>query len=207
MIRLGLTGSIGMGKSTIAQMFRDEGVPVWDADEAVHRLYATSPLLKSQLTQAFGDVLTDNTVDRVKLSAALKIVENGFDQLNAIVHPLTVDDRATFVAAQENHRADMIVADIPLLFETGAEAHLDYVLVVSAPADVQRQRVMARPGMTEDKFAAILARQMPDAEKRKRAHFIIDTSQSLDACRAEVRKLVHRLIGEMPLDLESGSNT
>ena len=192
MIRLGLTGSIGMGKSTIARMFRDEGVPVWDADEAVHRLYAASPVLKSRLTEAFGDVLTDNVVDRVKLSAALKTAENGFDRLNAIVHPLVVEDRAAFVAAQEKDGADMIVADIPLLYETGAESHLDYVLVVSAPADVQRQRVMARPGMTEEKFAAILSRQMPDAEKRKRAHFLIDTSQSLDTCRAEVRSLVNR---------------
>nr|WP_245344668.1 dephospho-CoA kinase [Asticcacaulis solisilvae] len=181
-----------MGKSTIARMFRDEGVPVWDADEAVHRLYAASPVLKSRLTEAFGDVLTDNVVDRVKLSAALKTAENGFDRLNAIVHPLVVEDRAAFVAAQEKDGADMIVADIPLLYETGAESHLDYVLVVSAPADVQRQRVMARPGMTEEKFAAILSRQMPDAEKRKRAHFLIDTSQSLDACRAEVRSLVDR---------------
>lgn len=196
MIRLGLTGSIGMGKSTIAQMFRDEGVPVWDADEAVHRLYATSPALKSQLTEAFGDILSDTVVDRVKLSAALKTAENGFDRLNAIVHPLTVDDRKTFLDAQERHGADLVVSDIPLLFETGAESHLDYVLVVSAPADIQRQRVMARPGMTEEKFAAILSRQIPDAEKRQRAHFIIDTSQSLDACRAEVRALVHRFVSQ-----------
>ena len=195
MIRLGLTGSIGMGKSTVAQMFRDEGVPVWDADEAVHRLYATSPALKARLTEAFGDILTDTVVDRVKLSAALKTVENGFDRLNAIVHPLTVDDRKTFLDAQERRGADLVVSDIPLLFETGAESHLDYVLVVSAPADIQRQRVMARPGMTEEKFAAILDRQIPDAEKRQRAHFIIDTSQSLDACRAEVRKIVNRFAG------------
>ncbi len=195
MIRLGLTGSIGMGKSTIAQMFRDEGVPVWDADEAVHRLYATSPALKSQLAEAFGDVLTDDVVDRVKLSAALKSAENGFDRLNAIVHPLVVSDRKAFMAMQEKDGADMVVTDIPLLYETGAESHLDYVLVVSAPADVQRQRVMVRPGMTEEKFAAIQSRQMPDAEKRKRAHFLIDTSQSLDACRAEVRKLVNRFTG------------
>lgn len=192
MIRLGLTGSIGMGKSTIARMFRDEGVPVWDADEAVHRLYATSPALKAQLTEAFGDVLTDNEVDRVKLSAALKTVENGFDRLNAMVHPLVVENRASFMAAQDRDGADMVVADIPLLYETGAESHLDYVLVVSAPAEIQRRRVMARPEMTEEKFAAILKRQMPDAEKRQRAHFIIDTSQSLDACRSEVRKIVNR---------------
>lgn len=192
MIKLGLTGSIGMGKSTIAQMFRDEAIPVWDADEAVHRLYATSPVLKQQLGEVFGDVVTNGVVDRVKLSAALKAVENGFDRLNAIVHPLTVDDRKVFFDEQERQRAELVVSDIPLLFETGAEQYLDYVLVVSAPTNIQRQRVMARPGMTEEKFGTILARQMPDAEKRRRAHFVIDTSQSLDACRSEVRTLVNR---------------
>ena len=195
MIKLGLTGSIGMGKSTIAGMFRDEGIPVWDADEAVHRLYATSPVIKQQLTEAFGDVLTDNHVDRAKLSAALKTADHGFDRLNAIVHPLTVDDRKMFVDSHARRHAELVVVDIPLLYETGAEAHLDYVLVVSAPADVQKARVMVRPGMTEEKFAAILARQIPDAEKRKRAHFVIDTGQSLDDARAEVRKLVNRFTG------------
>ncbi len=195
MIRLGLTGSIGMGKSTIAQMFRDEGVPVWDADEAVHRLYAQSPELKRQLTEAFGDILTDKKVDRTKLSAALKTAPDGFDRLNAIVHPMTVDDRQVFMDAEQRRHAELVVADIPLLYETGAETTLDYVLVVSAPAEVQKKRVLARPGMTSDKFAAILARQTPDAEKRRRASFVIDTSQSLDACRAEVRALINRFTG------------
>jgi dephospho-CoA kinase len=195
MIRLGLTGSIGMGKSTIANMFRDEGIPVWDADEAVHRLYATSPVVKQRLSEAFGDVVSDGHVDRARLSAALKTVDHGFDKLNAIVHPLVVDDRKVFMEAQERRHAALVVADIPLLFETGADSHLDYVLVVSAPADVQRQRVMARPGMTEEKFASILGRQMPDAEKRRRAHFIIDTGQSLEVCRSEVRKLINRFTG------------
>lgn len=192
MIRLGLTGSIGMGKSTIAGMFRDEGIPVWDADEAVHRLYATSPVVKQRLAEAFGDVLSDGQVDRVKLSAALKRVDHGFDKLNAIVHPLVVDDRRTFIEAEARRHAGLVVVDIPLLYETAADSHLDYVLVVSAPAEVQKARVMARPGMSEDKFAAILARQIPDAEKRRRAHFVIDTGQSLETCRAEVRKLVNR---------------
>lgn len=196
MIRLGLTGSIGMGKSTIARMFKDEGIAVWDADEAVHRLYASSPELIASLKETFGDVVTaDGKIDRVKLSAALKTVEHGFDKLNAIVHPAIVADRALFMEAEDRRHADLVVADIPLLFETGAEAWLDYVLVVSAPAEIQKQRVMARPGMTQDKFAAILARQMPDAEKRQRAHFVIDTSQSLDACRAEVRAIVNRFTG------------
>ncbi len=190
MIKLGLTGSIGMGKSTIAAMFKDLGVAVWDADDAVHRLYASSQPVKTALTQAFGDVLTGGMVDRTKLSNALKTAPAGFDTLNAIVHPAVVDDRKTFMA---NHAHDaLVVADIPLLYETGAEKYLDHVLVVSAPADVQRTRVLARPGMTEDKFAAILARQISDTEKRQRADFVIDTSQSLEACRAEVKALVER---------------
>lgn len=191
MIKLGLTGSIGMGKSTIADMFEAEGVPVWDADEAVHRLYAQSETLKAALTQAFGDVLTNNGVDRAKLSAAL----NGrFDQLNALVHPATVADRDVFLARHAD--AALVVADIPLLYETGAETTLDKVLVVSAPADIQAERVLKRPAMTAEKFAAILARQMPDAEKRRRADFVIDTSQSLEACRQEVRKIILRLTGD-----------
>ena len=191
MIKLGLTGSIGMGKSTIADMFEAEGVPVWDADDSVHRLYARSEPLKRRLTEAFGDILTDNVVDRVKLSAALK---GRFDQLNAIVHPATVADRDAFLA--EHAGAPLIVADIPLLFETGAEHTLDKVLVVSAPADIQAARVLARPGMTADKFAAILARQMPDAEKKKRADFVIDTSLSLDNSRDEVRKIIAQLAAD-----------
>ena len=190
MIKLGLTGSIGMGKSTIAGMFKDLGVPVWDADEAVHRLYAKSQPVKDALAAAFGDVITGGTVDRAKLSHALKTAPNGFEKLNAIVHPAVVKDRQAFMRA---HKKDaLVIADIPLLYETGAEASLDYVLVVSAPADVQRARVLARPGMTEDKFAAILARQVSDADKRARADFIIDTSQSLKTCQAEVAALVHR---------------
>ncbi len=190
MIKLGLTGSIGMGKSTIAAMFKDLGVPVWDADEAVHRLYAVSQPVKTALAAAFGDVITGDTVDRAKLSHALKTAPNGFEHLNAIVHPAVVDDRRAFMAAHPTAR--LVVVDIPLLYETQAEKYLDYVLVVSAPADVQRARVMARPGMTQDKFTAILARQISDADKRKRADFVIDTSQSLEACRAEVKALVDR---------------
>lgn len=191
MIKLGLTGSIGMGKSTITSMFRDEGVPIWDADDAVHRLYASSDVVKSALVSAFGDVITDGSIDRAKLSHALKSAPNGFDRLNAIVHPAVVADRQAFMA---QHSADpLVVADIPLLYETGAEAYLDKVLVVSAPADVQQARVLARPDMTADKFAAILARQMPDSDKRARADFVIDTAQSLEACRADVRAIIARL--------------
>lgn len=193
MIRLGLTGSIGMGKSTIAAMFADEGVPVWDADAAVHRLYAEDEALKASLTAAFGDVLSDNHVDRVKLSAALHQDPNGFERLNALVHPRVIADRVGFFTRHAD--AAMVLADIPLLYETAAERQLDKVVVVSAPHAHQRARVLARPGMTEAKFAAILARQIPDAEKRRRADYVIDTSQSLDACREQVRDIIAELKG------------
>jgi len=191
LIKLGLTGSIGMGKSTIAGMFQDLGVPVWDADEAVHRLYVSSQPVKVALAQTFGDILSNGTVDRAKLSNALKTVKDGFEQLNAIVHPAVAQDRQAFMAQHTNDA--LVVVDIPLLYETGAEAHLDYVLVVSAPARVQHDRVMARPGMTEDKFAAILSRQVSDSDKRARADFVIDTAQNLEVCRTEVVALVERL--------------
>ena len=190
MIRLGLTGSIGMGKSTVANMFKDLGVPVWDADEAVHRLYASSQPVKDALVAAFGDVITDGSVDRAKLSNALKTAKDGFERLNTLVHPAVVEDRVSFMSVHADDA--LVVADIPLLYETGAEAYLDYVLVVSAPAEVQQARVMGRPGMSEDKFAAIRSRQVSDADKRARADFVIDTSQSLEACRAAVKGLVER---------------
>jgi dephospho-CoA kinase len=190
-IKLGLTGSIGMGKSTIAAMFADEGVPVWDADLAVHRLYAESGPVQDRLVEAFGDVITDGIVDRQKLSAALKGEAANFERLNAIVHPALADDRKSFFAAHQDR--PLVLVDIPLLYEVGAESYLDKVLVVSAPADVQAARVLARAGMTEAKFEAILARQMPDGEKRARADFVIDTSKSLDDCRDAVRVLIASL--------------
>lgn len=191
MIKLGLTGSIGMGKSTIAAMFADEGIPVWDADLAVHRLYAESKEVQGKLTDVFGDVMTDGIVDRHKLSAVLKGEATRFERLNAIVHPALAEDRLAFFAAHKD--APLVVLDIPLLYEVGADSYLDKVLVVSAPVDVQAARVLARAGMTEEKFEAILARQMPDAEKRARADFIIDTSKSLDDCRDAVRLLIEKL--------------
>ncbi|MDC7683060.1 dephospho-CoA kinase [Asticcacaulis sp. BYS171W] len=193
MIRLGLTGSIGMGKSTIAKMFADEGVPVWDADETVHRLYATSAPLKAALVEAFGDVLTDGAVDRVKLSAILRADPEKYKILNALVHPATVDDRNDWLARQALNGATLALSDIPLLFETGAEKTFDKVVVVTAPPEVQAARVLARPGMSEAKFKDILSRQTPDAEKRARADFVIDTSISLDHSRQQVREIVQTL--------------
>jgi len=196
MIRLGLTGSIGMGKSTIGAMFKEEGVPVWDADETVHRLYATSHSLQAQLVAAFGDIMTNGGVDRAKLSQVLKLTPGGFVRLNAIVHPAVRQDRLGFFAKAEAQGVPLIVADIPLLFETGAEKELDGVLVITAPPEIQRQRVLSRPGMTQARFEQISAQQMPDAEKRRRADFLIDTQGSLESCRENVRALIKALLNQ-----------
>jgi len=188
MTRIGLTGSIGMGKSTIAAMFAARGVPVWDADHAVHDIYANSSSVRSLLVEAFGDVVTEGVVDRNKLSELLKADPKGFERLNAIVHPAVVEDRKAFM--EHHNSARLLVFDIPLLFETGAESWIDKVLVVSAPSDVQRARVLSRPNMTAEKFDSILARQVPDDQKRKKADFVIDTSQDLETCRRQVDDLI-----------------
>jgi dephospho-CoA kinase len=193
MIRLGLTGSIGMGKSTIAKMFVQEGIPVWDADEAVHRLYKVNADLKTRLCEVFGDILTQGHIDRAKLSLRLKEDPSRFEMLNQIVHPIVVNDRKRFEALQIEKKTPLVVADIPLLFETGADKALDKILVVTAPFETQKARVLARPDMTEAKFQEILKRQMPDSEKRKRAHYIIDTSRSLDDCLSEVKIIINSI--------------
>lgn len=185
--RLGLTGSIGMGKSTTAQMFREEGVPVWDADAAVHRLYAPGGAAVEAVGALCPDAVVAGAVDRARLKGWLAEEPARLAQLEAVVHPLVAADRAEFIARAD---APLVVLDIPLLFETGAD--VDGVLVVSAPEDVQRARVLARPGMTEAHLDAILARQMPDAEKRARADFVIETTDMAGA-RAAVRDLVRKL--------------
>lgn len=187
---LGLTGSIGMGKSTTARLFADEGVPVWDADATVHRLYAPGQPAARAIGQRWPEVLApDGSVDRARLRAMVSADPGRLDWLNATVHPLTAADRNRFIA--ENGASDILLLDIPLLFETGAEALCDAVLVVTAPADVQRERVLAR-GMTEADFQIILARQMPDADKRARATYIIETLTEAQT-RAEVRALLQRI--------------
>ena len=192
MIVLGLTGSIGMGKSTTAQMFLDAGVPVYSADETVHRLYSgkAAPLIE----QDFPGTTSDGEVDRAKLSAAVMGKPEALQRLEEIVHPLVRTEENRFRQDSENSGAKLVLLDIPLLFETGAEKRVDKVLVVTAPKEVQRERVLAREGMTEDKFEAILARQVPDAEKRNRADFIIDTSQGLVAAREHVQQIIHSLV-------------
>jgi dephospho-CoA kinase len=188
MIRLGLTGSIGMGKSTTAAMFGAEGVPVFDSDAAVHEVYAGPAV--SLVESAFPGTTADGRVDRQKLSARVVGNPEALARLEALVHPLVGEARQRFMdrAAQSGARA--VLLDVPLLFETGGADRVDAVVVVSAPAGIQRERVLARPGMTEAKLEAILARQLPDAEKRRRADYVIDTGQGLDAAREQVRKVV-----------------
>lgn len=203
MIVLGLTGSIGMGKSTTARMFAEAGVPVHDSDEAVHRLYegAAAPLVEA----AFPGTVRNGVVDRAELSKRVLGDPAAIRRLEAMVHPLVRSDADAFLAGHRAAGARIALLDIPLLFETGGRGRVDKVVVVTAPADVQRERVMARPGMTEEKFAAILAKQVPDAEKRAMADFIVDTSQGIDAARRQVEAIVESLAGDggLPRDLEA----
>lgn len=190
--RLGLTGSIGMGKSTTAGFFRDAGVPVWDADATVHRLYAPGGAAVAPVSARWPQVRgTDGGIDRALLKPIVTADPDALVWLEAHVHPLVTADRADFLAAAE---ADLVLLDIPLLFETGGEAQMDATLLVTAPPALQRARVLARPGMTEAAFAAILARQMPDAEKRARATHIIETL-SPDAARGCVLALIAYIRG------------
>jgi dephospho-CoA kinase len=186
--RLGLTGSVGMGKSTTAQLFAEAGVPVWDADGAVHRLYAPGGLGAAALADLVPDAVHDGGVDRARLRDAVLADPTLLGRIEARIHPLVAGDRAAF--ADAHAAADLILLDIPLLFETGAEREFDAVLVVSAPADVQRARVLARPGMTEEMLERIRARQLPDAAKRARADYVIRTDRGLDAARADVAELL-----------------
>lgn len=190
---LGLTGSIGMGKSATAAIFREAGVPVHDADACVHALYRgkAAPLIEAE----FPGVVADGIVDRAALSRRVLGQADRIAALEAIVHPLVREERRRLLVAAAAARAPVAVLDIPLLFETGGEADCDAVLVVTAPAEVQRRRVLARPGMTEQKFEAILARQMPDPEKRRRAHFIVDTGRGVPAAQAQVRGILRALAG------------
>jgi dephospho-CoA kinase len=188
---LGLTGSIGMGKSTTAQMFRDAAVPVWDADATVHRLYAKGGAAVSPLGDFFPDAVIDGTVSRDKLKHIIAVDPAALAKIEHIVHPLVAADRRSFVA---NHDAPLLVFDIPLLYETGADSWLSSVLVVTVPPAVQRDRVLARPGMTLQHLDQILQRQMPDAEKRARADHVIETL-TLDGTRAAVQELIGKLTG------------
>lgn len=189
---LGLTGSIGMGKSTTAGIFRELGVPVWDADAAVHRLYAKGGAAVPRIAELCPEAVQDGTISREVLSEWITRDPDALTRIEAVVHPLVAADRAAFIAEHDDR--SLLLLDIPLLFETGAEETLDAVLVVTANPDVQRARVLSRPGMTEERFEMILARQVPDVEKRSRADHVIET-RSLEQTRAEVQALVETLRG------------
>ena len=190
MILLGLTGSIGMGKSTTTVMFADLGAVVWNADDAVHRLYAPGGAAVGPVGEAFPGVVVDGAVDRTRLAEALGKDETAFRRLEAIVHPLVAQGRAADLEAARTAGVKLAVLDIPLLFETGGDSAVDAVVVVTADPAIQAERVLARPRMTRERFDAILERQMPDAEKRARADFVIDTGRGLEAARAEVEAIV-----------------
>jgi dephospho-CoA kinase len=193
MITLGLTGSIGMGKSTVAAMFAEEGVPVFDADAAVHRLQGPGGALVDGIETLFPGTTGPGGVNRGTLAERVLGAPEALRRLEALVHPVVAREREAFLAA--NASAPAVVLDIPLLFEAGGWQSVDKIAVVSAPALVQRQRVLARPGMTPEKFERILARQMPDAEKRARADFVIPTGGPLEETRRAVRRILACLTG------------
>jgi dephospho-CoA kinase len=191
MFVLGLTGSIGMGKSTTAAMFRAEGVAVHDADAAVHELY--NGKAAAAVEAAFPGTTRAGVVDRALLANAVLDNPAELARLEEIIHPLVAASRDAFLLEAANNGVGLVLLDIPLLFETGSQRFVDAVLLVTAPESVQKARVCARPGMTAERLAAILARQIPDAEKRARAHFIIDTSRGFAAAEQQVREIVRTL--------------
>jgi dephospho-CoA kinase len=196
MIVLGLTGSIGMGKSTTAKLFAEAGVPVYDADAAVHRLYEgeAAPAIEA----AFPGTTKEGKVDRNKLSAHVVHDPAAMKRLEQIVHPMLGESRRRFLQEAEQAGARVAVVDVPLLFETGGEKRVDAVVVVTTTTEVQRQRILARPNMTDERLNAILSLQMPDAEKRKRAHFVVDTSHGLDPVRARIRDILDEAVKMTP---------
>jgi dephospho-CoA kinase len=192
MIVLGLTGSIGMGKSTVARMFADEGVPVFDADAAVHRLQGPEGALVDEIEAHFPGTTGPEGVNRGALAERVLGEPEALRRLEALIHPAVAREREAFLVA--NSEAPLVVLDIPLLFEAGGSGQVDRIVVVSAPAEVQRERVLARPGMTPEKFEHILARQLPDEEKRARADFVISTEGSKDETRRAVRRILACLV-------------
>ena len=192
MIKLGLTGSIGMGKSTTAQLFAEKGVPVYDADATVHQLYQSEAV--PLIAEAFPEAVIDGKIDRKILSASVLGKPDELKKLEKIVHPLVHAKEQQFLRDAEAKGAKLVVLDIPLLFETGGTGRVDKILVVSAPYDIQRQRVLERENMTEEKFQSILARQMPDAEKRAKADCIVDTGRDKDFARQQVSDILEKLL-------------
>ena len=193
MLVVGLTGSIAMGKTETARMFARLGYPVFDADAVVHRLYDTGGAAVPLIERAFPGTVADGKVDRSRLADQVTGDPEALARLESIVHPLVRREQQAFLESARTEQHAFAVLDIPLLFETGRDREVDAVVVVSAPEDVQKDRVLARPGMTEEKFAAILARQMPDSEKRRRAGFVVDTSKGLEAAFEQVQAIADQL--------------
>lgn len=193
MVIVGLTGSIGMGKSETARMFRELGVRVYDADAAVHRIYEAGGPAVAPLEAAFPGVSDENGVNRDELSKHVLDNPDAMKKLESIVHPLVAQEQINFLRDAAAAGEEIVVVDVPLLYETGGEARVDCVVVVSAPYELQKQRVLERPGMTAEKFAAIVAKQVPDAEKRDRADFIVESDKGLDAAFAQVKAMLPKL--------------
>jgi dephospho-CoA kinase len=191
MLIVGLTGSIGMGKSTVAGMFRERGIAVFDADAEVHRLYAGEAV--PRIEAAFPGTTANGRVDRVKLAAALAKDGNRFRELERIVHPLVADAERRFLHEAHERGDKVVVLEIPLLLEVGRHLHVDVVIVVSAPAPHQRARVLERPGMTDERLDALLERQLSDAEKRRHAHYVVDTGRALADTEAQVDAILTEL--------------
>lgn len=187
---IGLTGSIGMGKSTTAQMFADLGCPVFDADAAVHAMYAVSGRAVPLIRVVFPDAIKDGAVDRKVLGAHMRADPLNLKVLESFIHPWVGEARAIFMKQAKVEGAKAVIFDVPLLFETGGDAKVDATVVVTAPLEIQRARVMSRPGMTEDLFQMILSKQMPDAQKRARADYVISTAEGLDAARNAVASVL-----------------
>jgi dephospho-CoA kinase len=190
---VGLTGSIGMGKTATARLFAELGIPVYDADAAVHRLYEPGGAAVPEIAKAFPGCVVNGRVDRAALAKAVAAEPHGLQRLEAIAHPLVAEEQRAFQDKAAAERAEMVVLDVPLLFETGGHSRMDAVVVVTAPANVQRARVLDRPGMTEEKLDHILSRQMPDAEKRAQAHFVVETDKGFAHARAQVKDIVAAL--------------
>lgn len=190
---VGLTGSIGMGKSETAKMFRAEGIPVFDADAAVHKLQAKGGKALPAIERLFPDVIENGELNRNKLGQIVFNDENAKRQLEAIMHPMVAEERIGFFKEAEENKAAFVVLDIPLLYETSGDKACHKVVVVSAPADIQRQRVLDRPGMSAERFEAILDKQVPDSEKRSRADYVIETDKGLEQAHARVREIIRDL--------------
>ena len=198
MIKIGLTGSIGMGKSTTAKIFSELGAAVWDADAAVHRMYSEEGAAVGPIADAFPGAVSDGAVDRAALAKIVLTDAKKLQALEEIVHPLVAHDRILFMSDAAATGAPAVVLDIPLLFENGSQALFDAVVVVSAPQDVQRARVLARPGMSEEKFQAILAQQMPDSEKCERADYVISSDQPLEEMSMQIGEVYKEILAKGP---------